>query len=127
MDNIPCIGVDIVKEMIAANKKDFERGNVSFLELDMIRDDLPSVDLILCREVLFHLSFQDLCAAIVNFKKSKSKYLRATHYPLSCEKYRHRNREMSWHQFPAGTHELPSTCTGDRRRCFGSLPDPMET
>jgi len=83
--NITYIGVDIVKELIVANKEKHEGGNTSFLELDIIRDDLPTVDLILCREVLFHLSFQDVCAAIVNFKRSKSKYLLATHYPYISE------------------------------------------
>jgi len=83
--NIKYIGVDIVSDLIAANKKRYEGRNISFIELDIIRDDLPSVDLILCREVLFHLSFQDICAAIVNFRRNKSKYLLATHYPYISE------------------------------------------
>src|SRR5205814_6690533 len=39
----------------------------------------PQVDLILCRECLYHLSFADIYAAISNFKQSGSKYLLATH------------------------------------------------
>lgn len=79
--NIKYIGVDVVNDLIVANKRRYEAGNISFIELDIIHDDLPIVDLVLCREVLFHFSFQDVCAAIVNFKRSKSKYLLATHYP----------------------------------------------
>jgi hypothetical protein len=71
--------------MIAANKEKYEKGNISFLELDIISDDLPTVDLILCREVLFHLSFKEIGAAIANFKKSKSKFLLATHFQYLSE------------------------------------------
>jgi SAM-dependent methyltransferase len=75
------IGVDIVDEMIAANKARYENNNVSFLSLDITSDDMPTVDLILCREVLFHLSFEDIFKTIANFRKSKSKYLLTTHFP----------------------------------------------
>lgn len=80
-DHIRYIGIDIVPEMIESNRKSYERGNISFAELDLTRDELPSVDLILSREVLFHLSFQDLFAALRNFKKSGARYLLTTHYP----------------------------------------------
>lgn len=81
INNAKYIGVDIVPDLIASNKASYENEHVSFLELDIIHDNLPTVDLILCREVLFHLSFKDVCAAIGNFKRSKSKFLLATHYP----------------------------------------------
>lgn len=81
INDIKYIGVDIVGDLITANKKKYEGGNISFVELDIIRHEPPTVDLILCREVLFHLSFQDVCGAIVNFKNSKSRFVLATHYP----------------------------------------------
>lgn len=85
LGNTEYIGVDIVGDMIGTNKKNYEFGRVSFRELDIIRDELPGVDLILCREVLFHLSFKDVCAAIGNFRRSGSTYLLATHFPYIPE------------------------------------------
>jgi SAM-dependent methyltransferase len=75
------IGVDIVRDLIRANKKEYERENVSFLELDIIKDKLPAVDLIICREVLLHFSFHDLCATLHNFKNTGARFLLTTHYP----------------------------------------------
>lgn len=85
MKNVDYIGVDIVSDLIAANKEKYQGGNIKFIDMDIICDDLPTVDLILCREVLFHLSFQDVSDAIRNFKRSGSKYLLATHYPYISE------------------------------------------
>ena len=82
---IKYIGIDIVADLISANKEKYEGENISFIDLDIIRDDLPTVDLIICREVLFHLSFQDVRAAIANFKRSKSRYLLVTHFPYLSE------------------------------------------
>ena len=81
LNGVRSIGTDIVGDLIAANTKRYARHNVSFMELDIIHDNLPPVDLILCREVRFHLSFQDICSAIVNFKRSGARYLLTTHYP----------------------------------------------
>lgn len=81
LTNIKYLGVDIVGDMIAANNKKYRSNNKSFLELDVIRDVLPTADLILCRECLFHLSFEDIFSAILNFKKSGARYLAATHNP----------------------------------------------
>jgi hypothetical protein len=40
---------------------------------------IPSkVDLILCRDCLFHLSYKDIFSALKNFKKSKSRFLLTT-------------------------------------------------
>jgi SAM-dependent methyltransferase len=81
---IEYIGVDIVGEMIAANNRNYGSSDKCFLERDIIRDVLPMTDLILCREVLHHLSFEDICSATINFKKC-AKYLIATSNPYMIE------------------------------------------
>jgi chemotaxis methyl-accepting protein methylase len=48
--------------------------------LDISKDTLPSVDVILCRDCLIHFSLEDIDATIKNFKRSKSKYLLATNH-----------------------------------------------
>jgi SAM-dependent methyltransferase len=75
------IGADIVKEMIESNRARYGDSTTSFIELDITRDDIPAVDLILCRECLFHMSFNDICSAIVRCKASGAKFLLATHNP----------------------------------------------
>ncbi|MFE3898712.1 MULTISPECIES: glycosyltransferase [Priestia] len=71
-------GVDIVSELIEENNKKYSAYNKKFLTLNILQDVLPRADLILCRDCLVHLSFDDIHSALVNFKKSKSKYLLTT-------------------------------------------------
>jgi SAM-dependent methyltransferase len=75
------VGVDIVPEMIARNQAMYGSDKVSFMCADIKNDVLPKVDLIICRDVLVHLSFKDGKRAIDNFRRSGSKYLLTTSYP----------------------------------------------
>lgn len=63
------IGLDVVPSVISANRI-FERDGVSFEVLDAVREALPKADVMLCREVLFHLSFADGCRLIANMKRA---------------------------------------------------------
>lgn len=72
------IGVDIVEELIAANRAQYGADGRQFHCGDLTRDPLPRADLILCRDGLVHLSFADIRAALRNFKRSGSRYLLAT-------------------------------------------------
>ena len=75
------IGADIAEFIINKNKKKYENGIYSFCCLDVVKDDLPKVDIIFCRDCLAHLSNEDIVAAIKNFKKSGAKYLLTSTYP----------------------------------------------
>jgi hypothetical protein len=74
------IGADIVPDLIARNQQAYGDGTREFRVLDITRHGLPAVDLILCRDCLVHLSFEQTAAAIANFKRSGSKYLLTTTY-----------------------------------------------
>ncbi|WP_047245027.1 class I SAM-dependent methyltransferase [Maribacter thermophilus] len=50
------IGVDIVPNLIAHNKKEFKRKNLEFYCIDIATDDLPVADCAIVRQVLQHLS-----------------------------------------------------------------------
>jgi SAM-dependent methyltransferase len=78
LGDIAYIGADVVPELIARNR-DLERapGRV-FAVLNITRDQLPQVDVILCRDCFIHFSYRDIDAAIANFKRSNSRYLLAT-------------------------------------------------
>jgi SAM-dependent methyltransferase len=72
------IGIDIVAELVAANNVAYRTERRFFQVLDATRDPLPEADTILCREVMFHLSFQDIRRLIKNIRHSGSAFLVAT-------------------------------------------------
>jgi len=59
--------------------------------LDITSEVMPKADLIICRDVLFHLSNCDARKALENFKASNSKYLLATSSDDAINKDRPRN------------------------------------
>lgn len=75
------LGCDVLPELIEANKARHARPGVHFFTANIIRDELPSVDLILCRDCLVHLSNKDVARALANLARSGSRYLLATTFP----------------------------------------------
>lgn len=81
--DLPCpyIGADIVPSLVDDLSKRFGNERRLFLTVDACEDALPEADAILCREVLFHLSFKDAKALLANVRKSKARYFIATTSP----------------------------------------------
>lgn len=79
--SLPCdyVGVDIVPKVIEANRC-HERPGVRFEVADAVSGPLPEADVALCREVLFHLSFQDGLGTLTNVRKA-ARWLIATTDP----------------------------------------------
>lgn len=80
MNGIEYIGADIVEELIEKNHRQFATERRSFRMLDLVKDPLPKVDLVLCRDGLVHLSDKQIKQALKNIKKSGSTYLLATNF-----------------------------------------------
>jgi hypothetical protein len=76
--NIPYTGADIVDDIVRANQQKYACGNRSFVKLNLTRDELPKVDLLLCRDCLFHFSYKDIFLALDRIKRSGSTYLLTT-------------------------------------------------
>ncbi|MFI5420405.1 MAG: class I SAM-dependent methyltransferase [Nitrososphaerales archaeon] len=72
------IGVDIVPDLVQVNNSLYRSEQREFLVMDATHDSLPQADTILCREVLFHLSFRDIWSFVENIRHSCSSYLIAT-------------------------------------------------
>lgn len=70
------IGVDIVPEVVEQNKAQVR--SAEFHCLDATVDELPGADTVLCREVLFHLSFADGRKLIENISRKPRKWLICT-------------------------------------------------
>lgn len=75
---IEYIGADVVPELIARNRQIEKSAGRTFAVLNITRDPLPKVDVILCRDCFIHFSFRDIYAAIANFKRSNSTFLLTT-------------------------------------------------
>lgn len=76
-------GVDIVPSLVAANNRRVADGELAgrFLVADITRDALPRADLILCRDCLVHLSFQNIARVTARFRESGAQYLLVTTFP----------------------------------------------
>lgn len=79
------LGIDIVPELIAKNQAKYKDRGRLFRHADIARDDLPRSDLILCRDCLVHLSYEDTFAALRNFRRSQAPYLLATTFAAFTE------------------------------------------
>lgn len=73
-------GIDIVPSLIEANSARAARGELRgrFLVADITRGSLPACDVILCRDCLVHLSFQNIARAIARFRASGAQFLFVT-------------------------------------------------
>jgi hypothetical protein len=77
------IGVDIVQSLITVNAERAARGEIAgrFVLADVTRDRLPPADVILCRDCLVHLSFENVRRAMTQFRASGAKWLLTTTFP----------------------------------------------
>ena len=72
------VGVDVVPEVISRNRAEFSGPGRTFHLLDATREALPAGDTVLCREVLFHLSFGDIQRLLAGAFSVPRRYLVAT-------------------------------------------------
>jgi hypothetical protein len=72
------LGVDVVETVIEDNRKRFETPRRKFLALNAIVDDLPAADVVISREILFHLSFDDIDRLLRNILSKERSYILAT-------------------------------------------------
>src|ERR1700740_1380910 len=79
-------GVDVVaSEVIERNIALYGSENRHFMVADIKLDDLPKVDLILCRDCLTHLPNKKVVLALQQFTRSGSTYLMTTTHPELIE------------------------------------------
>ena len=76
--NMAYIGWDIVPAIIEANKAKSEDAQHRFAVGNILLDPLPSADIMICRDCLFHFSNADILLALENFLKSKIKFFLST-------------------------------------------------
>ncbi len=74
------IGVDIVKPLIQRNQEIYGNAFTQFIHLDIVEDELPNGDVCFVRQVLQHLSNQQITAVLHKLKKYKWVFI-TEHYP----------------------------------------------
>ena len=76
--SINYIGGDIVEDLINANNQKYSDKNIHFIHLDLTEGPLPTSDLMLCRDCLFHLSYDDIKSTFEVFLSSPVNYFLTT-------------------------------------------------
>lgn len=88
VSNVKYTGIDIVKPLIDKNNDLFGDEQINFECLNIIDDDLPDAELCLIRQVLQHLSNEQILKILQKIKKYK--YVIITeHYPAESVTVRH--------------------------------------
>ena len=79
--NIDYVGVDIVNELIEANKTKYQNKNFSFINDDIVNFDTnKKFDLILIRDLFIHIQNSDIKKIIQNIKKMNFRYVALNSY-----------------------------------------------
>ncbi len=68
---IDYMGYDVVTSVIDKNIKRFGTSNIKFEQANIIKTDLSTADLFICKHVLQHLTNEDIFALIEQFSKYK--------------------------------------------------------
>ena len=67
--NLDYVGIDVVKDLNEFVKKTYGSKNIQFIQLDASKDQLPDADLVLIKDVLMHLSNEDISKILQKLKK----------------------------------------------------------
>lgn len=80
LGNVEYVGCDIVPPLITGIRQIYP--DRRFEVLNMLKDIIPEVDMIFCRDCLVHFSFADVRRAVASIIDSKSTYLMTTTFPV---------------------------------------------
>lgn len=112
------IGADIVQEVVKVNNEKYSDNQHIFMSLDVCTDVLPKVDLIFARDLLVHLSYNDIRRALQNMKKSGSTWLLTTTFTgrdsntdITTGDWRTLNLQVTPFNFPQPVKIINEGCT----------------
>jgi hypothetical protein len=117
------IGGDVVAELAAENQRRYGDDKREFRPLNLLTDELPSADVLLCRDCLVHLTTPEVRTAINNIRRSRVTYLLTTTFTNttanrelestrgSKPKWRPLNLQLPPFNFPAPLERINEGCT----------------
>jgi hypothetical protein len=114
-------GIDIVHPLIENNASLYGNGERQFLLCDLVNDELPHTDLILCRHLLIHLTFEEGLRVLRNFQRTGARYLLISDQPqvvtnnkiLHTGSFRPLNVRLPPFSLPAPAVSLDDSADGD--------------
>lgn len=119
-------GVDVIPDLIARNRSLYGDVGTQFVLLDLTRDWLPRVDVILCRDCFIHFSYRHIAAALKNFKSTGSTYLLTNTYKewkrnenIRTGDFRHLNLLLPPFNFPPPLREIDEKYPAEQEEFFG--------
>lgn len=75
LEGIRYIGCDIVSSLIAQNVERYGSEDRSFQQLDIVNEVPPKADLVLCKDILLHLTNAEITDMLRNIRKSGAQYV----------------------------------------------------
>jgi hypothetical protein len=112
------IGGDVLPELVAANDRRWSGPSRRFAVIDILQDELPDADLLLCRDCLVHFSFADIATALRNVRRSRCEWLLTTTFPrcavneeIVTGDWRPINLERAPFELPTPRRLLDEQCT----------------
>jgi glycosyltransferase involved in cell wall biosynthesis len=112
------IGADIVQQVVNINNEKYSDIHHKFMHLDVCTDKLPKVDLIFARDLLVHLSYDDIRRALQNMKESGSTWLLTTTFTgrdsnidIKTGDWRTLNLQLAPFNFPEPIKVINEGCT----------------
>lgn len=118
LGNCNYIGGDIVDDLITKNNNLYPNDNVTFKVINLVEDMLPKADLLMSRDCLVHLSYENIFKAINNIKSSSCTYLLATtftdrtiNFDTINGHWRTLNLEIAPFNFPKPLVLITENCT----------------
>jgi SAM-dependent methyltransferase len=85
LGNVDYTGVDVVPELVERNNRLYGGTHRRFLHLDATRDPLPKTDLVLCRDLLIHLSLADMRRILGQIVAAGPRLLLVSHFSNCTE------------------------------------------
>ena len=98
LGNVKYEGWDACSKMIKDNNKKYKNNNIKFFTKDIVLENYPNVDLIICRDVLFHMK-KSISKKIINNIKGKCKYFISTSFK-NVNENSGINESLNWGFYP---------------------------
>jgi hypothetical protein len=121
LTGIEYIGGDIVQDLINENQTNYHSDSVRFQRLNLLTDELPSANLVLCRDCLVHFSFDDIFKAIEAISNSGCEYFltttfadRTVNHNITTGDWRPINLEIAPFHFPKPIRLINEECMENR-------------
>lgn len=83
--NVEYHGIDIVEKLVEKNSIQNSEINIKFSTSDICKDPIPDCDLLIVRDFLFHLSFEDIAKFLNNIQNTRYQYLAVTNYSVASD------------------------------------------